>query len=68
VSEAYDQKRAALAAYGSIFAAGDHLLALYEAEDQYFGRLAGVAYAEIFKAASLLLVDDPGVFLGGIHG
>jgi hypothetical protein len=26
---------------------GDRLLALYEAEDQYYGRLLGVAYAEI---------------------
>ncbi len=68
VSEVYDRKRAALAAYGSIFTADDGLLALYEAEDQYFGRLTGVAYAEIFKAASLLLVDDPTVFLPAIHG
>ena len=68
VSGVYDRKRRALAAYGSIFTANDGLLALYEAEDQYFGRLTGVAYAEIFKAASLLLVDDPTVFLPAIHG
>jgi LmbE family N-acetylglucosaminyl deacetylase len=68
VSGVYHRKRAALAAYGSVFTADDGLLALYEAEDQYFGRLTGVAYAEIFKAASLLLVDDPTVFLPAIHG
>ncbi|MEO8538779.1 MAG: PIG-L family deacetylase [bacterium] len=68
VSEFYDRKRAALAAYGSVFTANDGLLALYEAEDQYFGRLGGVAYAEIFKAASLLVVDDPTVFFPGIQG
>lgn len=68
VSDVYDRKRAALACYESIFAPSDRLLALYEAEDQYFGRLAGVRYAEIFKAASLLLVDDPTIFLPAIHG
>ncbi|MEP7217167.1 MAG: PIG-L family deacetylase, partial [Anaerolineaceae bacterium] len=68
VSDVYDRKRAALAVYGSIFTVNDGLLGLYEAEDQYFGRLTGVAYAEIFKAASLLLVDSPTVFLPGIQG
>jgi LmbE family N-acetylglucosaminyl deacetylase len=63
VSEVYDRKRQALAAYTSIFAAGeDHLLALYEAEDQFYGRLAGVRYAEIFRSAAPLLVPDPTVF------
>jgi N-acetylglucosamine malate deacetylase 1 len=38
------------------------LLALYEAEDQYYGRLLGVAYAEIFRSAAPLLVEDPTVF------
>lgn len=51
VSDVYDRKRRALAAYTSIFERqGDKLLTLYEAEDQYFGRLLGVAYAEIFRA------------------
>lgn len=68
VSGVYDRKRAALRAYESVFEQGNHLLALYEAEDQYFGRLAGVRYAEIFKAASLLVVEDPTVFTPGIHG
>ncbi len=69
VSDVYERKRRALAAYGSIFRPdGDRLLALYEAEDQYFGRLLGVGYAEIFRSASPLLVDDPTAFAPGIHG
>jgi len=69
VSETYERKRLALAAYGSIFKGeGDRLLSLYEAEDQYYGRLLGVAYAEIFRSASPLLVDDPTLFLPGLHG
>lgn len=69
VSAVYERKRQALAAYRSIFREeGDRLLALYEAEDQYFGRLLGVAYAEIFRSASPLLVEDPTVFLPGLHG
>jgi LmbE family N-acetylglucosaminyl deacetylase len=68
VSGVYERKQAALAAYRSIFRAeGDRLLALYEAEEQYFGRLLGVAYAEIYRSASPLLVNDPTVFLPGIH-
>jgi LmbE family N-acetylglucosaminyl deacetylase len=63
VSSVYERKRQALAAYQSIFRANDdRLLALYEAEDQYYGRLLGVAYAEIFRSAAPLLVDDPTVF------
>ena len=42
---------------------GDHLLTLYEAEDQYYGRLLGVAYAEVFRSAAPLLVEDPTAFL-----
>ncbi len=69
VSEVYDLKRRALAAYESIFdvAKGDRLLALYEAEDQYYGRMLGVRYAEVFRSHSPLLVDDPTAFLPGIH-
>jgi LmbE family N-acetylglucosaminyl deacetylase len=63
VSSVYERKRQALAAYQSIFRMKeDRLLALYEAEDQYFGRLLGVAYAEIFRSAASLLVEDPTVF------
>lgn len=69
VSDVYDRKRQALAAYQSVFQAeGDRLLTLYEAEDQYFGRLLGVAYAEIFRSASPLLVADPTVFGPGLQG
>jgi LmbE family N-acetylglucosaminyl deacetylase len=68
VSDVYDRKRAALACYKSIFSTDDRLLALYEAEDQYYGRMAGVAHAEIFKSASLLVVNDPTVFAPSIHG
>jgi LmbE family N-acetylglucosaminyl deacetylase len=63
VSETYGRKGQALAAYTSIFAPGeDHLLGLYEAEDQFFGRMVGVRYAEIFRTAAPLLVSDPTVF------
>jgi LmbE family N-acetylglucosaminyl deacetylase len=69
VGEVYERKRRALAAYGSIFRAeGDRLLTLYEAEDQYTGRLLGVRYAEMFRSASPLLVDDPTVFAPGLQG
>jgi LmbE family N-acetylglucosaminyl deacetylase len=63
VSTVYEHKRQALAVYQSIFQAkGDRLLARYEAEDQYYGRMLGVAYAEIFRSAAPLLVEDPTVF------
>ncbi len=63
VSSVYERKRQALAAYQSIFRLKeDHLLALYEAEDRYFGRMLGIAYAEIFRSAAPLLVEDPTVF------
>lgn len=63
VSSVYERKRQALAAYQSIFRVqDDRLLTLYEAEDQYYGRLLGVAYAEIFRSAAPLLVEDPTVF------
>jgi LmbE family N-acetylglucosaminyl deacetylase len=69
VSAVYERKRRALAAYGSIFRAeGDRLLALYEAEDQFYGRMLGVAHAEIFRSAAPLLVDDPTLFRPAIHG
>lgn len=69
VSSLYETKRRALAAYRSIFkATSDRLLELYEAEDQYYGRMCGVAYAEIYRSASPLMVTDPTVFAPGIHG
>ena len=70
VSATYARKKQALAEYRSIFTVegGDQLLELYEAEDTHAGRLFGVAYAEIFKAHSPLLVDDLTVFKPGMHG
>ena len=69
VSSVYPRKQAALAAYRSIFRDNeDRLLTLYEAEDQFYGRMLGVMYAEIFRSASPLLVDDPTIFLPGLQG
>jgi N-acetylglucosamine malate deacetylase 1 len=70
VSDTYALKKRALAEYSSIFTVqtGDQLLELYEAEDIHMGRLFGVAFAEVFKSHSPLLVSDPGVFLPGMHG
>lgn len=69
VSTVYERKRQALAVYQSIFRPqNDRLLTLYEAEDQYYGRMLGTAYAEIYRSASPLLVEDPTVFLPTIHG
>ncbi len=69
VSAVYERKRQALAAYQSIFQVkNDRLLALYEAEDHYYGRMLGVAYAEIYRSAAPLLVEDPTVFRPAIHG
>jgi LmbE family N-acetylglucosaminyl deacetylase len=69
VTDVYERKRQALQAYSSIFKEqGDQLLALYEAEDRYFGRMLGVGYAEIFRSASPLLLPDPTVVLPGVHG
>jgi len=70
VSGTYARKKQALAAYDSIFQVreGDPLLALYEAEDQYMGRVLGVAYAEVFRAHSPLLVEDLTVFKRGWQG
>ncbi|HYU74669.1 MAG TPA: PIG-L family deacetylase [Ktedonobacteraceae bacterium] len=69
VSAVYERKRQALAAYQSIFRpTDDRLLALYEAEDHYYGRMLGVAYAEIFRSAAPLLVEDPTMFRPAIHG
>ena len=63
ISDSYERKRAAIAAYASVFQ-GDqaHLVERYAAEDQYFGSLLGVRYAEPFQARSPLLVSDPTAF------
>jgi len=63
ISDSYDRKRSAIAAYTSVFQ-GDQarLVERYAAEDQYYGSLLGVRHAEPFQARSLLLVSDPTVF------
>lgn len=63
ISDSYERKRAAIAAYTSVFQ-GDQarLVERYVAEDQYFGSLLSVRYAEPFQARSPLLVSDPTVF------
>jgi hypothetical protein len=48
--------------------AGERLLTLYEAEDQYMGRLFGVTYAETFRSYSPLLIDDLVAFKPVLHG
>jgi LmbE family N-acetylglucosaminyl deacetylase len=70
VSNTYTLKKQALAEYKSLFKLeeGDQLLELYEAEDAHMGRLFGLAYAEVFKSQSPLLVQDPTVFLPALHG
>ncbi len=70
VSTVYERKRRALTTYSSVFAPADkdHLLTLYEAEDQFYGRLLGVRYAEIFRSAAPLLVSDPTVFQAAPQG
>jgi N-acetylglucosamine malate deacetylase 1 len=70
VSDTYAIKKKALNEYSSIFKVqtGDQLLELYEAEDSHMGRLFGIAYAEVFKSHSPLIVSNPSVFLPGIHG
>jgi LmbE family N-acetylglucosaminyl deacetylase len=63
ISDVYVRKQAAIAAYASVFH-GDQaqLVERYAAEDQYYGSLLGVRYAEPFQARSPLLVTDPTVF------
>lgn len=69
VTGVYDLKLAALRVYESVFS-GDRaaLLEKYDAEDRYIGSLAGVRYAEAFRARSPLLVDGPEVFLKARFG
>ena len=63
ISDLYERKQAAIAAYTSVFQ-GDQarLVERYAAEDQYYGSLLGVRYAEPFQARSPLLVSDPTAF------
>ena len=69
VTGTYEKKLEALRAYEAVFS-GDQatLLDKYMAEDRYIGSLAGVQYAEAFRARSPLLVSDPEVFSGSRFG
>jgi LmbE family N-acetylglucosaminyl deacetylase len=70
VSDTYTFKKKSLNEYSSILTVqtGDQLLELFEAEDARMGRLFGIAYAEVFKSHSPLIVMDPTDFLPGMHG
>jgi bacillithiol biosynthesis deacetylase BshB1 len=64
ISDWHERKRAAIAAYASVFQGEQNrLVERYAAEDQYYGSLLGVRYAEPFVSRSPLLVEDPTVFL-----
>ena len=64
ISDWHDKKRAAIGAYASVFQ-GDQrqLVERYIAEDQYYGSVLGVRYAEPFISRTPLLVDDPTAFV-----
>lgn len=63
ISDWYARKRAAIAAYASVFEGKQaQLLERYAAEDQYYGSLVGVRHAEPFQARSPLLIADPTAF------
>jgi LmbE family N-acetylglucosaminyl deacetylase len=60
ISDVYERKRSAIA----VSHQGDQarLVERYAAEDQYYGSLLGVRYAEPFQTRSPLLVSDPAAF------
>ena len=60
ISDSYERKRAAIAAYASVFQ-GDQarLVERVTPKDRYYGSLLGVRYAEPFQARSPLVVSDP---------
>lgn len=65
VTDQYDRKMEAVAAYESVFGEGtdkSELIDRYGAEDRYTGSLVDVRFAEPFRARRRLLVDDPLVF------
>jgi LmbE family N-acetylglucosaminyl deacetylase len=64
VSDMYERKLAAISAYESVFQGEQaSLVERYRAEDQYVGSLAGVRFAEPFKARTPLLVSTPTAFM-----
>ena len=64
ISDTFERKQSAIAAYESVFH-GDQagLIARYAAEDQYYGSLLGVRHAEPFLARGPLLIGDPTAFV-----
>jgi LmbE family N-acetylglucosaminyl deacetylase len=63
VSDVYERKLAAIAAYESVFQGEQaSLVERYRAEDQYVGSVVGVGFAEPFRARTPLLVDSPLAF------
>jgi LmbE family N-acetylglucosaminyl deacetylase len=63
VSDVYERKLAAIAAYESVFQGEQaSLVERYRAEDQHIGSLLGVSFAEPFRARTPLLVDSPLAF------
>ena len=63
ISDWHERKRAAIGAYTSVFQEKQRqLVERYAAEDQYYGSLMGVRYAEPFLSRSPLLVEDPTAF------
>jgi LmbE family N-acetylglucosaminyl deacetylase len=64
ISEWNERKRAAIAAYESVFGGNQlQLVERYAAEDQYWGSLLGVRQAEPFQSRSPLLISDPTAFV-----
>ena len=62
ISDWSERKRRAIAAYTSVFAADQlRLIDRYAAEDQYYGSLVGVRFAEPFQVRGPLLLSDPTV-------
>ena len=69
ISDWHERKRAAIAAYASVFEGTQaQLVERYAAEDQYYGSLLGVRYAEPFQARSPLMVSDPTAFMKAPFG
>lgn len=63
VTDHYERKMAAVAAYESVFGVDpDELIEKHGAEDRYTGSLVDVRFAEPFRARRRLLVEDPTLF------
>ncbi|MDQ7065712.1 MAG: PIG-L family deacetylase [candidate division KSB1 bacterium] len=59
VSEHYEKKREAIAAYASVFSGKQAaFLQRVESADRYYGSMVGVEFAEIFRCRSPMLIED----------